>query len=102
MAESFTDYLARYRAKADVLAAASLTDAIVLGYVKDQDLAQHGSAVAYEFLGDDTAGAPVYRLGTLIILQDIQAHLDALVAARSITKVGGAKAAYSANPSLRK
>jgi hypothetical protein len=106
MAETFSEYLDRYRGRADVLAGAALTDALVLGYVQGQDIQQHGASVAYQFIGNDApggvAGDPVYRLGTLIFLQDIQAHLDALVVAHSISKIPGAATAYSCNPSLRK
>lgn len=100
--QTFAEYLARYRTKASVLASPVLTNEQVRVLVMEQDLAQHGQSVKYQFLGDDAAGDPVYRLGTVIVLQNLDAQLNVLVTARSISEVPGFDRAFSANPSLRK
>ena len=108
MAESFAEYLTRYRALVvtGFGGADSPTDAQVLALTQAEYIKQHEAAVVYEYIGDDSNGYPVYRLGTAIVLVDIKTNLDALVTAHSLHVVPGSsgglkKAAYSANPSLR-
>lgn len=100
--KTFAEYLAEYRSRASIPATPVLTNEQVRVLVVEQDVAQHGQSVKYQFIGDDAAGDPVYRLGTLIVLQDLSAQLDALVAAHSIHEIPGFARAFSANPSLRK
>jgi len=99
MSRSFTQYLADYRTKATILAAATVTDASAELLVKDEYLRRHEAPVWYEHIGTDATG-PVYRLGSAIILQDIQAHLDAIVTAGKVSRLNY-KNAYTCNPSLR-
>src|SRR5262245_46212782 len=106
MAESFAEYLARYRSLVvtGFDGGDSPTDAQVLSLVQSEYLKGHEVAVRYEYLGDDSNGYPVYRLGTAIVLQNIQSHLDTLVSAGSIHVVpgtAGKKRCYSCNPALR-
>ncbi len=100
-ATNMTDYLAGLRTDADVAASPTLSNSEVLTYIRAEALKLGGSAVNYETLGDDSNGARVYRLGTLILLQDISTQLAALVTASSIRKIPGAAYAYSCNPHLR-
>ena len=100
--QTFAEYLAAYRAKATVTASPALTNAETLALVKDENIKMHGAVVFYEYLGDDAAGDPVYRLGTTILLQDVAGQLAANVASGALSKIPGAKAAYDPNPSLRK
>lgn len=102
MAESFAEYLARYRAKADVAASPALSNEEVRVLCLEQHVKIHESSIHYQYLGDDANGAPVYRLGTCIILQDISVQLAALVTARSLGVVPGAQTSYTMNPSIRK
>ncbi len=108
MAESFAEYLVRYRAQVTTGfdGGDSPSDADVLSLVQSEYIKQHEAAVVYEFIGDDSNGYPVYRLGTAIVLKNVKTNLDALVAAHSIHVVPGSaggtvKNAYSCNPSLR-
>jgi hypothetical protein len=96
---TFAEYLAGYRTTATLAADATVTDASLELLVKDEYLRRHEAPVWYEKLGQDATG-PVYRLGTAILLLDVQSHLDALVTAGKIKRMNYANA-YSCNPSLR-
>ncbi len=97
---NFTEYLAALRARADVAASPTLSNSEVLALVKDEHIKQHEMAVAYQYIGDDSNGDPVWRLGTQILLQDITAQLAANTVSGYIKKIPGAEASYSANPSI--
>ncbi len=99
--KSFADYLTAKRAAATVAASPSLSNAEVLAYVKDEYIKMAGSVVEYQYLGDDGSGDPVYKLGSIILLQNIKTQLDALVTAGSLTAVPGTNLGYSPNPHLR-
>jgi len=100
-AQNFAEYLAAYRAQAAVTASPILTNAEVLALDKDQFITIHEESVKLQYLGDDALGDPVWRFGTVIVLQDLTVQLAALVAAGSLKVIPGAEAAYSLMPSLR-
>lgn len=99
--QTFAEYLAGYRLRADKLATPVLTNEETRVLCLEQNSILHGRAMAYQYIGDDAAGAPVYRLGTCILLQDISVQLTALETAGTIRRIAGADAAYSTNLSLR-
>jgi hypothetical protein len=103
VAESFAEYLARYRSQVvtGFDGDDSVSQADVLNLLRTEYIKQHEAAVVYEYLGDDSSGYPVYRLGTAVVLQNIQTQLNDIVTDREATKIPGAAKAYSLNPSLR-
>jgi hypothetical protein len=101
--ETYAEYLARYRAKADVAASPTLSNDELEVLMLKEHAKVHGTSLHFQYIGDDGAGAPVWRLGTLVLLQDVTTQLAALEDAGSITKIPGTTdPSYSMNPSIRK
>ena len=98
---TFGEYLDNLRAQSAVSASPVLTNAQTLALVQTQYIAGHEVAVAFQRLDGGDHGPAVYRLGTVIVLQDLTTQLNALVASRDIRSVPGREKAYSCNPSLR-
>jgi hypothetical protein len=100
---SFAEYLVEKRARAAVAASPALENAEVLLLMLKEHANIHGSALHYQYIGDDSAGAAVWKLGTQFLLQDISVQLAALIDAGSISQVAGTNdPSYSVNPHLRK
>jgi hypothetical protein len=98
-------HLAVLRGHAVVASAPALSNDEVATLVLQQALILHGAAVFYEHLSrdeDPVLEPPVYRIGTAVILQDIQTQLTALCTAGSLFRYGTTMNAYNPNPSLRK
>ncbi len=103
MSTTFAQYLAEYRSKVNTGFGANdtVSKAGVLALLQAEYIKAHEVSVRYEYLGDDENGPPVWRLGTAIVLQDIQTHLNSIVTDGNAKLVPGAKKAYTLNPSIR-
>lgn len=97
--KTFGEYLAGLRKTATVASGPALSTSAVKDIIVKEYIARHETAIFYEFLGDDENGAPVYRIGSTILLQDVQTQLNSLVTSKDIKRLNF-KNSYGLNPSL--